>query len=71
LILYGSAMSNGNAHDHHPLPVLLVGGANGAMKGGRHIATKDAPMSNILLTMLDKVGIDAEFFGDSTGKIEI
>jgi hypothetical protein len=71
MILYGSAMSNGNAHDHAPLPVVLLGGASGRVKGGRHIATRDAPMANLLLTMLDKVGIHLESFGDSTGRIEL
>jgi hypothetical protein len=71
MILYGSAMSNGNAHDHAPLPVVLVGGGNGRIKGGRHIATDDVPMSNLLLSMLDKAGIEMESFGDSTGRIEI
>jgi hypothetical protein len=71
MILYGSAMSNGNAHDHAPLPLVLVGGASGRVKGGRHIATKDAPMANLLLTMLDKAGIPMESFGDSTGTVEL
>jgi len=71
MILYGSALSNGNAHDHHPLPVVLVGGGSGKIKGGRHIASNHAPMSNLLLTMLDRVGINLETFGDSTGRFEI
>jgi hypothetical protein len=70
MVLYGSALSNGNAHDHHPLPVLLAGHGAG-IKGGRHIRTDDAPMANLLLSMLSKSGIELDFFGDSTGRIDI
>jgi hypothetical protein len=72
LILYGSGMSNGNQHDHDPLPVVVVGGGSGQMKGGRHMKyAPHTPMSNLLLAMLDKLGIQQEKFGDSTGKLEI
>jgi len=72
LILYGSAMSDGNQHNHGPLPVILAGGANGTLKGGRHIRNpKDTTMSNLLLAMLDKLAIPTEKFGDSTGMIQI
>jgi hypothetical protein len=69
-ILYGSNMSNSNAHDHYPLPNLVVGGANGRMKGGRHLRYPDhTPMTNLLVTMLDKVGVKQEALGDSTGTL--
>ena len=72
VVLYGSSMSNGNQHDHDPLPVLVVGGASGALKGGRHIVTPaHTPMSNLLLTLLDKFGVQQKSFGDSTAKLEI
>jgi hypothetical protein len=72
MILYGSALADGNEHNHDPLPVLLAGGASGQLEGGRHIqATPHTTMSNLLLSMLDKVGIDLPAFGDSTGKLEI
>jgi hypothetical protein len=72
VILYGSSMSNGNQHDHDPLPVVLVGGASGGIKGGRHIvAAPHTPMSNLLLSVLDKLGVRKDSFGDSNGKIEI
>ena len=72
LLLYGSAMSNGNQHDHDPLPVILAGGASGALTGGRHLRNaKDTTMSNLLLAMLDKMGIPTEKFGDSTGMLQI
>ncbi len=71
LLLYGSNMSNSNAHDHFPLPNLVVGGAAGRMKGGRHLKYEDhTPMTNLLVTMLDKVGVKQESLGDSTGTLE-
>ncbi len=72
MVLYGSAMSDGNQHNHGPLPIVLAGGASGALKGGRHIRNpKDTTMSNLLLAMLDKLGTPAEKFGDSTGMLSI
>jgi len=71
LLLYGSNMSNSNAHDHFPLPNLVVGGAAGRMKGGRHLKYEDhTPMTNLLVTMLGKVGVTQESLGDSTGTLE-
>ena len=68
LLLYGSNMSNSNAHDHFPLPNLVVGGAAAGCKGGRHLKYADhTPMTNLLVTMLDKVGVKQESLGDSTG----
>jgi len=70
LILYGSNMSNSNAHDHFPLPNVVVGGANGAMKGGRHVRYEDhTPMANLLVTMLQRVGVHEDKLGDSTGML--
>jgi hypothetical protein len=71
LILYGSNMSNSNAHNHFPLPTLVLGGGAGSMKGGHHIKQPDhTPMTNVLLTMLHKAGVPVESLGDSTGVIE-
>ena len=71
LLLYGSNMSNSNAHDHYPLPNVVVGGAAGKMKGGRHLKYADhTPMTNLLVTMLDKVGVTQETLGDSSGTLE-
>ena len=68
LILYGSNMSNSNAHDHFPLPNVLAGSAYGKVKGDRHLRYDDhTPMANLLLTMLDRVGVKEEKLGDSTG----
>src|SRR5579863_10107636 len=72
LILYGSSMSNGNQHDHDPLPVILAGGASGQLSGGRHLKyATHTPASNLLLSMLDKLGVHQEKHGDSTGKLEV
>ncbi len=72
LVLYGSTLSDGNEHNHDPLPVLLVGGASGQLKGGRHLRyPAHTPMANLLLTVLDKFGVHQDKFGDSTGKLEI
>jgi hypothetical protein len=71
VLLYGSNMSNSNAHDHFPLPNLVIGGAAGRMKGGRHLKYTDhTPMTNLLVTMLDKVGVKQESLGDSSGTLE-
>jgi hypothetical protein len=73
LVLYGSGMSNSNEHDHDPLPIVLAGGAAGRLEGGRHIraGAQQAPLSNLLLALLDKLGAPAESFGDSTGMMAI
>jgi Protein of unknown function (DUF1552) len=72
VVLYGSSMSNGNQHDHDPLPVVVVGGLSGQLKGGRHIVTPaHTPMSNLMLALLDKFGVQQKSFGDSTAKLDI
>ena len=70
IVLFGSNMSNSNLHDHFPLPNLLVGKGAGRLKGGRHIRYPDrTPMTNLLLTLLDKAGVPLDVLGDSTGKM--
>ena len=72
MILYGSGMSNSNVHAHDQLPILIAGGAAGKLKGDRHIKVKnDTPLSNLLISMLDKAGVRTDHFGDSSGRIEI
>jgi hypothetical protein len=67
VLIYGSNMSNSNAHDHFPLPNLVVGGG-GSLKGHRHLKYPDhTPMTNLLVSVLDKVGVREEKLGDSTG----
>jgi len=70
LVLFGSGMSDSNQHNHSPLPMIVAGGASGAVKGGRHIRLpQTVTHANLLLTMLHKVGVNAERFGDSTGVV--
>ena len=70
VLLYGSNMSNSNAHNHFPLPNLVLGGASGRLKGNRHLRYPDhTPMTNLLLSALDKAGVNVEMLGDSTGKM--
>jgi len=69
--LYGSGMGNPSLHDHENLPILVAGGASTGLKGGRHIRyEKGTNLSNLHLTLLDRVGIHLDSFMDSTGKIE-
>jgi len=71
-ILYGSSISDGNAHTHHDLPILLVGGAAGQVKGGRHMRyPKETPLNNLLLSMMDYAGVRVEKLGDSTGEVKL
>ena len=71
LILYGSGIGNPNVHDHTNLPIILAGGAAGGMRGNRHIRYDNpTPLANLHLTLLDKVGVKLDKFGDSTGKID-
>ena len=72
IILYGGGMSNGNGHVHTDLPMLLAGGGNGAIKGGRHIRyPKDTQMTNLHLTLLDKLGVHIDKLGNSTGALDL
>ena len=69
-ILYGSGIGNPNVHDHTNLPTIAAGGASGGMKGNRHIRyDKPTPLANLHLTLLDKVGVKIDKFGDSDGMI--
>jgi hypothetical protein len=70
-IIYGAGMSDGNAHDPRNLPILLLGGGSGQLKGNRHIRfSKDAPLANLHLTLLDKLGVKQDRMGDSTGEFD-
>jgi hypothetical protein len=68
MILYGSNMSNSNMHNHYPLPTALVGGWK-TVKGGQHLKyPEQTPLSNMLLTVLDRAGVPLDHLGDSSGK---
>jgi len=72
LILYGGGMGDGNLHRHNNLPVLTAGKLGGQFETGRHIACKlDTPMSNLLVTILTKAGVNCDKIGDSTGPLEV
>ena len=69
--LYGSGMGNPSLHDHVNLPILVAGGKNTGLRGGRHIRySKGTPLANLHLTLLDRVGVKLESFQDSTDKVE-
>ena len=71
LLLYGSAMGNSNRHDPTDLPMLLAGGGGGTLKGGRHLRYPGRPVSNLYMTMLDKLGVPTtDRFGDADGQLQ-
>ena len=71
IYLYGSGMGNPSLHDHLNLPILVAGGASTGLKGGRHIRyAQGTPLANLHLTLLDRVGVRLDGFGDSNGKID-
>jgi hypothetical protein len=70
ILLYGSNMSNSNAHNHYPLPSVIIGGANGKIKGNQHLKYPDqTPLSNLLLTVVNRAGIAVEKVGDDGTKL--
>ena len=70
VVLYGSSLSDSNAHLHNNLPTVLVGGASGKLKGGRHLRVPDGtPMTNMLLSIADGLDVPIEKFGDSSGHL--
>jgi hypothetical protein len=70
-ILYGGALSDGNAHSNSDLPLVLAGNAGGR-RGGRHIANDaKTPVANLFVSILNSVGVATESFGDSTGRVEL
>ena len=72
MIVYGSSLSDGNFHLHYDLPILLMGGGSGRLKGGRHLRyPEDTPMTNLFLTLLDKLEIPLENLGDSNGRLDL
>src|SRR5688572_997941 len=71
MIVYGSAVGDGNRHNHDELPVVLAGGGGGALQSGRHWRLKDStPMTNLYVSMLDRMGVQARHIGDSTGRLD-
>ena len=71
MIVYGSAIADGNAHSHHDLPVLLAGKGGGTIASGRHIVSpKETPLNNLFLSMLDRMDAGVESLGDSSGRLK-
>ena len=71
MIVYGCAIGDGNAHNHDDLPILLAGRGGGTLHPGRHVRLeRETPMTNLYLSMLDRLGVPAERIGDSTGRLE-
>jgi Protein of unknown function (DUF1552) len=71
MLLYGGGISNSDRHTHGPLPTLLLGGGGGTIKGGRHLVyPEDTPLTNLQVTLLNKMGVPAEKLGDSTGQFK-
>lgn len=72
LLYWGSGMSNGNEHDRNNPPAVVLGGANGRLKGNRHIvAKKDEPTANLLLAMAHLGGVEIESLGQSNGRLDL
>jgi len=72
MILYGCGIADSNRHTHEKLPILVLGGANGAISTGRHVTLeKDTPVANLFLAMMNRSGVKRDSFGDSTGILEI
>ena len=70
-LLFGGGISNSDRHTHGPLPTLLLGGGSGTLKGGRHIVYPEhTPLTNLQMTLLNKLGVPTEKLGDSTGQFK-
>jgi hypothetical protein len=71
ILLFGAGISNSDRHTHGPLPTFVVGGGSGTLKGGRHLVYPEhTPLTNLQLTLLNKLGIPAESLGDSNGQFK-
>jgi hypothetical protein len=71
MIVYGSGNADGNRHTHNNLPIILAGSGGGAFTGGRYVKAKPAPLTNLFLSMADRMGAQGiEKHGDSTGRLE-
>ncbi len=71
MIVYGSALADGNAHQHNNLPTVLAGRGGGTLTPGRHIRyAAETPIANLYLSMLDKMGVPLDQLGDSNGRLE-
>ncbi len=70
MVVYGSGISDGNRHNHDNLPILLAGSGGGSIETGRHLRYDlETPVCNLFMSMLDRMGVNAPFIGDSTGRL--
>jgi len=72
MIVYGGGICDGDRHNHDNLPMILAGHGNGTLKAGRLLETSgETPLTNLHLSLLDRMGAKAERVGDSTGKLDV
>jgi hypothetical protein len=72
MIAYGSGNSDGNAHNHDNLPLVLAGGGCGTLKPGRHVIyPKETPLNNLWVSMLNRMEVNLDRLGDSTGMLSL
>ena len=70
MIVYGSGMADGNAHAHADIPTLLFGKGGGTIDTGRHVVLPtNTPICNLWLSLMERMGVEEERFGDSTGRL--
>jgi hypothetical protein len=71
MIVFGSGLADGDRHEHHDLPLILAGKGGGTIRTGQHVEVpKHTPMTNLFLSLLDRMGVKESSFGDSTGRLE-
>jgi hypothetical protein len=71
MLVYGSGIGDGNRHNHDDLPILLAGRGGGTIKTGRHLRyAAETPLTNLYVSLLDRMGVHVDSFGDSKGRLE-
>jgi hypothetical protein len=71
MVMYGSGIGDGNRHNHDDLPIALFGKGGGTVQPGRHVRyAKETPLTNLYLSMLDRMNVPVTSFGDSTGRLD-
>ena len=70
MIVYGASLADGNRHVHEDLPTVLIGRGGGAIKPGRRIVyRRETPFCNLHVSLMDRMGVEVETFGDSSGRL--